>query len=196
MERVTEVLTSLWFCLFLFFWVAMITPIGQGSVPALDANGMLSANPGVIDSIPIWAFKIIILCVIPAFLYLFITYQMPNDYPKDEEMIAKEGIDPDLVEMTREEMGRRTLYDEQNTLIHHRHSTIEKSMKDLGMILADEPKREEALLIDEPHWRISALVIGKMPLIGVEEDKEDTHNEANLEATEESHFRSLLVDNF
>ena len=73
------------------------------------------------------------LCIVPTLLLLVAIYKMPDEFPIDELKIEKEGIDPDLVEMTKEELGRRTVYDEQNELIHRRRSSISQEMHKLGL---------------------------------------------------------------
>jgi hypothetical protein len=74
-----------------------------------------------------------LLNLVPTFLLLGAIFKMPNQFPTDEKKIEKEGIDVDVVEMTQEELGRRTSYDEQNALIHRRCSSISVAMEDLGL---------------------------------------------------------------
>ena len=76
--------------------------------------------------------------------------------------IEKDGIDPDVVELTPKEMGRRMSYDQQNDLLHRRRSTIRAKMSELGLS-AEMARDVEDEPPNEGRHRLSLLVLGKLP---------------------------------
>ena len=136
MEGVNEPLTKPTWCFLMFFTISMCTPMVPGMEPPMSTSetgqSFFLYAPSVFNGLPWWAFKTILLCIVPTVLLLVAIYQMPNQFPVDEEKIVKEGIDPDIVEMTQEEMGQRTSYDEPNELIQRRRTSISQTMDELG----------------------------------------------------------------
>ena len=57
----------------------------------------------------------------------------PSEFPVDEASIGRAGMDPDVVELTQKEMGRRLSYDEKNLLAIQRQSSIQSRMSELGI---------------------------------------------------------------
>jgi solute:Na+ symporter, SSS family len=136
MEGLNEPITNLWWVFLMFFTISMATPWTAEFEPALDTSG--SGNvfldpPTVINGLPWWAFKSLMMCIVPTVLLFVAIYKMPDEFPVDEVKIEQEGIDTDLVELTPEEMGRRTSYDEPNVLILRRRSSIQQTMEELGI---------------------------------------------------------------
>lgn len=145
MEGTNEVITNPWFVVGMVFAITMMTPMVPGLEPPISADGVFAYEPSVVNGLPWWAFKIIMFCLPPTVLLLYAIYQYPNEYfTPDEKKIETEGIDPDLVELTREEMGRRTSYDEQNVLVQRRKSSIVATMEELGLTKEMDIEEEKA----------------------------------------------------
>lgn len=145
MEGVNEAMTSYWFVAYMLFSISMVTPLVAQFEPPIN-DGVFAYAPSVIRGLPWWAFKIILLCIMPTIGLLVAIYFYPNEFPTiDEKVIETEGIDPDLVEMTPQEMGRRSAYDETNILIHKRRSSISATMDELGIrsVAMDADGQEE-----------------------------------------------------
>jgi hypothetical protein len=98
--------------------------------------------------------------VIPYIFLLVGIYKSPDVFPVNEKRIETEGIDPDLVELTPKEMGRRSSYDERNVLVHRRRSSIAEAMEELGLksryMEEDNPPSTEPTAAQK---RLSQLVI-------------------------------------
>jgi len=152
-----EPMTNMYWSLLMFVSISLTTPLVAPSEPPLNDDGTFLNLPYVIHGLPWWAFKIILLSVIPTVVLLMAVYKIPNDYPIDDETtIAKKGVDVDLVQLTPQEMGRRTSYDEQNVLLYKRRSTIANTMEEMGLNKQEETASEEAA---SPHQkRLSNLV--------------------------------------
>jgi Na+/proline symporter len=152
-----EPMTNMYWSLLMFVTISLTTPLVAPSEPPLNDDGTFLNLPYVIHGLPWWAFKIILLSVIPYVVLLMAVYKIPNDYPIDDETtIAKKGVDVDLVQLTPQEMGRRTSYDEQNVLLYKRRSTIANTMEEMGLNKQEETAAEEAA---SPHQkRLSNLV--------------------------------------
>jgi hypothetical protein len=136
MEGINEPLANPWWAFLMFFTISICTPLTSELEPPLntsDSDNKFFYPPAIYNGLPWWAFKIIMLCIVPTVLLLAGIYKMPDKFPINEKKIEKDGIEPDLVEMTREEMGRRASYDEQNILIHRRRSSISQTMEELGL---------------------------------------------------------------
>jgi hypothetical protein len=136
MEGINEPLANPWWCFLMFFTISLSTPLTAALEPPMDmsdSGNIFLYPPATVRGLPWWAFKAILLNLIPTFLLLGAIFKMPNQFPADEKKIEKEGIDVDVVEMTQEELGRRASYDEQNALIHRRRSSISITMEGLGL---------------------------------------------------------------
>ena len=137
MEGINEPMANPWWVCLMLFAISICTPLTDELSPPLDtsenADSFFVYPPSVVNGLPWWAFKCILLCIVPTVLLLAAIEKMPDEFPIDEKKIEQEGINPDLVEMTREELGRRTSYDERNILIHRRRSTISQEMDKLGL---------------------------------------------------------------
>eukprot|EP00934_Nitzschia_sp_Nitz4_P000001 Nitzschia sp. Nitz4//NODE_159_length_47236_cov_74.723851//36053//38332//NITZ4_additional_000014-RA//-1//CDS//3329531761//1//frame0 len=185
MEGVEEVLTNPSWCGMMLLVVTFATPLAPESQPPLayndDGSSFFVTPPSVINGLPWWAFKTIIVCIIPTLILLVAIYRMPSEYPVDVEQIEKEGLDVSLVEMTREELCRRTSYDEPNMMIQRRRSTISQTMDELGLKTSvAEPlefaptpsQRRLAFLALQNSTRVMDVSTPRMnPL--AEEDKEE-----------------------
>jgi len=136
MEGVKEPFANPTWLLMLLFSLSMLTPWTAESQPPLQDDGTFSAfaPPTIIDGLPWWAFKILVLFAVPTLMLLVAILQMPNEFPTHKREIAANGIDPNLVELTPNEMGRRETYDEPNILIHARRSSIQAQMKAMGFV--------------------------------------------------------------
>jgi hypothetical protein len=163
MERVNEPLANPWWALLMFFAISMLTPLVPEHQPPMDpatSSFYSFSPPAVVNGIPWWAFEIIIKSIIPFVILMVAIKNMPNTFTIDTDKIEKDGIDVDLVELTLRKKNRRTSYDERNTLLYRRRSTISKTMEDvkiaddLAKVQADEKVRES-------RQRMSALVMAK-----------------------------------
>ena len=92
---------------------------------------------------------------------------MPTSFPIDEEKIQKEGIDPDLVELTLHEKGMRQSYDGTNVLVEQRRSSITELLSSLE---SDKAVESKDTLVERAKSRrkLSALL---HPLDESESDK-------------------------
>jgi hypothetical protein len=163
MEGVNEPLANPWWALLMFFAISMMTPLVPEHQPPIDpATGSFYSfsPPAVVNGIPWWAFEIIIKSIIPFVILMVAVKNMPNTFAIDADKIEKEGIDVDLVELTLREKNRRTSYDERNTLLYRRRSTISKTMEDVKLA-ADLAKVQEDEKVRDSRRRMSALVMAK-----------------------------------
>lgn len=135
MEGIAEPLANPWWVAMMLIVISMSTPLTPESEPPLSPSGtnVFLFAPAIVNGLPWWAFKSILLCIIPTVLLLIAIFKMPDEFPVDERKIETEGIDVNVVELTREEMLKRTSYDESNTSIRHRRSSISQTMDELGI---------------------------------------------------------------
>ena len=81
MEGVPEPLTNPW-CVFLFFFsITMVTPLTPEHEPPL-INGTFAYLPAIVNGVPWWFFKLILLSFIPTAILLTALYQMPAEFPE------------------------------------------------------------------------------------------------------------------
>jgi len=156
MVGVREPITNLWYVIFLLFSISLTTPLVPEFEPPLQADGTFAYQPAVVNGLPWWAFKVIVLSIVPYVMIFAIIAKIPDDYPHDEKGIEKHGIDPDVIELTPKELGHRTSYDSRNDLASRRQ-TITKTMAELGIAGDDQ--------VTEPtpgQRRLSALVLGQV----------------------------------
>jgi len=134
MDGFPEPITSFTFNAFFFFAVTMITPLLAAGQPVISSDtGEFVSTPPTVRGIPWWFLKQILISVIPYLLVLKIVYEMPTEYPFDDKKIDKEGIDPNLIEMTAKEMNFRRSFDGINQSIAKRRSTVASKMETLGL---------------------------------------------------------------
>lgn len=153
MKGFYEPMTNVYWTVLMFLSISLTTPMVAPNEPPLNGDEFLYL-PYTIDGLPWWAFKTIILCIIPFVILLAAIYNIPNDFPMEKESaIAKKGVDVDLVSLTPKEMGRRSSYDEQNVLIYQRRSTITSTMQEMG--IQQEESVEE---VTPSNKRLSSLV--------------------------------------
>jgi len=157
MKGIREPITDAWWLFMLFCVTFIVTPLTPEFEPPLDTDGVTGTpflyTPAVIRGLPWWAFKIILLSLLPTGVILVAVNRMPDDFPTDEEQIEKEGIDIDLVEMTNEEMNKRQSYDETNVLIQQRRSSIIETMEELGLYTPDPVMVERPVFTPTPSQR-------------------------------------------
>lgn len=94
---------------------------------------------------------------VPFVIIAFTVNNMPNAFPLNEDKIGNEGIDPDLVELTLREKGKRTSYDNANVLIQSRRNTISQIMLEIGMSVTDV-ETGPSVDVSKSRRRLSALV--------------------------------------
>ena len=172
MAGVSEPLSSIWYAFLLILTFSLTTPLVAENQPPL-IDGVFSTDPPVFRGLPWFAFKIILMCILPYGVMLLGLWYTPSEFPADAEKIEKDGVDPNTVELTQKELGRRVSYDEPNELAFKRRSTIRETMLDLGIkldpVVAEEEEENAALIKD--RRRFSSLVLGKIDVIPEESDE-------------------------
>jgi len=181
MEGVNEPLSNPWWCFLMFYTISMCTPLTPEMEPPLDVSGSENGNvflysPAVYNGLPWWAFKVILMNIVPTVLLLVAIYKMPGEFAIDDIKLKKEGIDPNLVEMTHEELGHRSSYDETNTLIQLRRSSISQTMDELNFTAKNEEMMNSLTANDSSQRKLLDLVrmsIDKGSMISVTEENEE-----------------------
>ena len=120
-----EYLTNPWFSTLMFVTIAIITPF---VAPGLPGN---LEELTALNGLPWWAIKMFVMAVLPTGILLFALMRMPNQYGSPETVdesgvtvSASEESDPDVMELTPEELGHRTSYDNRNELVYQRRMHI------------------------------------------------------------------------
>ena len=168
MDGVTEPLTNIWFALFVFLSLTLVTPFVPADIPPFE-NGEFLFLPAVFNGVPWWAFKIIILSAIPYIAIFALIYHTPNEFPSpSEEEIQQFGVVPEYIELSHNEMVRRASYDEKNVRLYRRRNAVRNSMVQLGIT----PEKKEKYDPDDKHRRFSALVMGDIGDLDLSEAKE------------------------
>lgn len=146
MEGVYEPMTSLSWTSMMILTISFATPMVAQLEPPFDASAE-SGNvflypPAIFNGLPWWVFKTILISSVPFFMLFVAIYKSPSEYPDTAEIIAEKKKlieldafnDPDLVELTPAEMGRRMSYDEPNVLVQRRRSTIFDTHNDKSVV--------------------------------------------------------------
>mmetsp|Transcript_8849 Transcript_8849/g.22283 ORF Transcript_8849/g.22283 Transcript_8849/m.22283 type:complete len:565 (-) Transcript_8849:2453-4147(-) len=163
-----EPIRNIWYVIYLVFAISVVTPLLPENEPPLNDNGDWLYVPAVVNGLPWWAFKIIMLCIVPYLMIFGVIAEIPDDFPHDETDIAKHGVDPNTVDLTPKELGHRVSYDSRNDFVHQRRQTITQTMAELGIEAPDIDETSDPTSDDEPspvQRRLSSLVVGK-PLEG------------------------------
>ena len=84
--------------------------------------------------------KQILLTLVPYAVLLKMIYDMPNEYPFDEDKIDMEGVDPDILELTPKELNFRANFDCPNESVLKRRSIVGDKMEALGLSVKDTTK--------------------------------------------------------
>jgi len=176
MKGFYEPMANPYWTVLMFVSMSLITPLTTPNQPPLAEDGVtFLVPPSIVRGLPWWAFKILLLSMIPCALLLKAIYEIPDEFPKEKESkIAEKGVDVDLVELTRKELGGRSSYDETNVLIQKRRSTISDYMVEMGIqnlgTAEDEDENAKVLDVDDgvdvdesslAHKRISNLVYAR-----------------------------------
>lgn len=142
MVNFPEPLRNGWFVLAMFVAVTIVTPLVAESQPALIDDGTaFVSSPSVVNGLPWWFFKQILICLIPYGMALFVLWTTPTEYPFDEEKIDQEGINPEIIELTSSEMNHREAFDSPMSSVRLRRSTISIKMDELGLSSKEEKPR-------------------------------------------------------
>ena len=162
MAGIDEPFKNWWYAFLIFFTLSLTTPFVAEEEPAIADDGSFVSEPAIYRGLPWWAFKMIIMSIFPFLLVTITVLRMPDAFPMDEKRIAKEGIEPDAVEMTPKEMGLRSSYDASNDLVARRRSTIKVQMDALGLSPVEPTeKQHSAPDVSDARKRLSLLVVGK-----------------------------------
>mmetsp|Transcript_616 Transcript_616/g.1462 ORF Transcript_616/g.1462 Transcript_616/m.1462 type:complete len:734 (-) Transcript_616:133-2334(-) len=161
MDGFYEPMASGYWNALMFATISFVTPLVAPSEPPLAEDGTFLYLPNTVHGLPWWAFKIILLSVIPFVVLLAALYKIPRDFPMEDEVaLGKKGVDVDLVSLTRQELGRRSSYDEPNVLIQQRRSSISTTMAEMG-IQPTKVSLEEAVDTSASHKRLSNLIYAR-----------------------------------
>jgi hypothetical protein len=144
MEGVNEPFANPWYVCLMFYAICMVTP---WTVPGIPTNVADLAHTTV-NGLPWWAVKIMAQCTGPSFLILVTIYRMPKRFPVQFRQraptsgsrnrvrgpannpssvlgaLVEPDVDPDVMELTPEEMGCRTTYDARNEMVYKRRRQI------------------------------------------------------------------------
>ncbi|CAB9503644.1 Sodium/proline symporter [Seminavis robusta] len=174
MEGTDEALTNPWYGSFMFVTISIITPFVAGGLPRDTA----ALGETVVNGLPWWAVKMFFMALIPTLVLLFVLVRMPNKYMhpgwrrqnSDEEnnTMLSGATDPDVMELTREELGHRTEYDGRNELVYRRRMQIlEKlgiSPTEIDDVISATRRSEERIehpvvIEDEPTIEVSGTLL-------------------------------------
>ena len=157
MEGINEPFANGWWVFLALVSVSICVPILPSNLPTIENQ----------EGIPWWAQKMIYMNILPFVILVIAVKNMPTSFPViDEEKIQKEGIDPDLVELTLHEKGTRQSYDGTNVLVEQRRSSITELLSSLesDKVVDNEDSLERA----KSRRKLSALL---HPLDESESDK-------------------------
>mgnify|MGYP005844688041 CR=1 FL=1 len=136
MDGVHEPLANPWYVILMVFSISLVTPWVSPGIPQ-ELTNVVSTT---VNGIPWWAVKIMALCVFPSVFICISLYHMPRNFPSydlspkttaDRLNSGDSDIDKiELVELTPEEMGHRTAYDQRNELVYKRRRQI---LENLGL---------------------------------------------------------------
>ena len=99
---------------------------------------------------------------------------MPSAFPVDKEKIEKEGIDPELVELTLREKGKRTSYDDTNLLIQSRRESISQIVQELGLSVTGAPDVSKSQRIIDAMMKaeeVEKTSLSDVDIVGHADDK-------------------------
>ena len=157
MEGINEPFANGWWVFLALVSVSICVPILPSNLPTIENQ----------EGIPWWAQKMIYMNILPFVILVVAVKNMPASFPViNEEKIQKEGIDPDLVELTLHEKGTRQSYDGTNVLVEQRRSSITELLSSLesDKVVDNEDSLERA----KSRRKLSALL---HPLDESESDK-------------------------
>ena len=86
---------------------------------------------------------------------------MPNEYPFDEDKIDREGVNPEVLELTMKELAFRSHFDEPNESILKRRSIVGEKMEALGLSPPTEDTKQLSSLRNLPESSRLSFVIRK-----------------------------------
>ena len=156
MEGINEPFANPWWVFLALVSVSICVPILPSNLPTIENQ----------EGIPWWAQKMIYMNILPFVILVIAVKNMPTGFPVIDEKIQKEGIDPDLVELTLHEKGMRQSYDGTNVLVEQRRSSITELLSSLesDKVVDNEDSLERA----KSRRKLSALL---HPLDESESDK-------------------------
>ena len=159
MEGFPEPLRNPAYCGLFFFVVSMITPLVAEGQPVINADtGEFVTDPPIVRGLPWWFVKQVIIAIIP-YLYLFkAIWDMPNEYPFDERQIDREGVDPELLELTTKEMNFRAHFDAPNESILRRRSSVSAKMEAMGISCSSKVTKEDPIDNIPEESRLSCII--------------------------------------
>jgi len=147
MEGINEPFANPWYVFLALVSVSICVPILPSNLPTIENQ----------EGIPWWAQKMIYMNILPFVILVVAVKNMPTSFPViNEEKIQKEGIDPDLVELTLHEKGMRQSYDGTNVLVEQRRSSITELLSSLesDKVVDNEDSLERA----KSRRKLSALL--------------------------------------
>ena len=186
-----EPMRSVAFNLFFFLSVSIITPLVAEGQPVINADGEFVSDPPIVRGLPWWFLKQTLLTVVPYVVLLKLIYDVPNEYEYDEEKIDREGIDPEVLELTPNELNFRASFDSRNDSILRRRSTISTKMEALGLStsvaktsLRDLPESSRLSFVIRKEKEASNVVGPSDELEGIKADEDDVSEEEDTNKVE------------
>jgi len=153
--------------------VSIVTPIVASGQPVLTTQEEF--DPPTYRGVPWWFFKQILLCIVPYVMVCAVLWDMPSEYPFDEKEIDKDGVEPETLEMTPNELNFRQSFDAPNESILRRRSIISTKMQELGIHSPLEKDEEIAIPAD---LRLSSVILKEqIHAMAIEESEEDETEE-------------------
>jgi hypothetical protein len=134
MDGVNEPITNPYWVALCVVSISICTPILPENLPPIEYE----------TGIPWWAKKMIYLSLLPNVIFVVAIKNMPTSFPiVSDKQIQKDGIDPNLIELTLREKGVRESYDGPNQLIQSRRHSITETMKEMGIVSMDKGDDED-----------------------------------------------------
>ena len=81
MKGVPEPMTNLWWVFFFFTTITFCTPLTPENEPPLNAEGAFLWAPALIQGLPWWYFKLLIISAISTLILLAAIYKAPDEFP-------------------------------------------------------------------------------------------------------------------
>lgn len=181
MEGFDEPLRKGWFVIGLFVSASICTPWLAEGQPSLTEDTSIAtypytSDPVAIRGVPYWFFKQILLTIIPYSMAFYVVWNMPNVYPFNEKKVDTEGINPDVIEMTAEELNVRPGFDVANESIKSRRSLVSSKMEEMGISLKKELEEEDTQARPPMEKRLSSVVLGKIFETSNDEEEGEASN--------------------
>jgi len=129
MQGTIEPLANPWFVAFMIFSISKISPLTPACRPPLESDGTFAHPPTVINGLPWWAMKMILLAIIPTVALMLVVWVFPL-FDCDPESLRNQDVDLDIVPMIQTEIYYRRCFDERNKPLHRRKKHIRRAAEE------------------------------------------------------------------